>query len=66
LEHVIRIWPIVVYADALLLSKLLWDYIDANGGIERDQPSVQPLTLLEMGEFERLLGLRPRAGCRTF
>jgi hypothetical protein len=55
LEQVERIWPILVYADALFLSQLLWDYIAANGGAELDQRRVQPLTLLEMTEFERLM-----------
>jgi hypothetical protein len=61
MEPVTRVWPIVVHADSIFHSKMLWNHIERSlRGRHIDQRS-QPLTLLEMPEYERFLGL-----CQTY
>jgi hypothetical protein len=55
-SQVERIWPIVVSAD-VLQNEMLWDEIrDRLAGI-LNQPKVQRLTLLDLGELEQLAAL---------
>lgn len=52
-----RIWPVIVTAGDLVQSELLWDYVDANVGDRLKQRQVQALTLVDLDDFELLVGL---------
>ncbi len=53
-----RIWPVVVNSEGLLQTPSLWQYLrDAGAVAALDQPGVQPLTLLDLEDVERLMGL---------
>ena len=55
-EH---IWPIIVNSEGLLQTPALWDYLRERTRVlaALDQPGVQPLTLLDVEDAERLMGL---------
>ena len=57
--NVARIWPIVVNSEGLLQTPSLWGYLrDETGVLDTlDQPDVQPLTLLDVEDVERLIGM---------
>jgi hypothetical protein len=52
-----RVWPIVVTGGEFIQSELLWDRIDAEMPAELRVARVQPLTVLDIGDLELLLGL---------
>jgi hypothetical protein len=51
------IWPVIVTAGRVVQSELLWDYIDANAAGLLTQRRVKPLTLLDLDDFEALMGM---------
>jgi hypothetical protein len=51
------IWPVIVTAGSVIQSEILWDYIDEHRNGMLEQPRVQPLTLLDLDDFELLMGL---------
>jgi hypothetical protein len=55
--HVERVWPIVVTGGDLMHTELLWDQIDAELLEELRSGRVQPLTVIDVEDFELLLGL---------
>jgi hypothetical protein len=55
--HVERVWPIVVTGGELMHTELLWDRIDAKLPTELRGGRVQPLTVIDVEDFELLLGL---------
>jgi hypothetical protein len=55
--HVERVWPVLVTGGQLTQTELLWDRIDAEAPPELAGARVQPLTVLDIGDFELLLGL---------
>lgn len=55
--HIERIWPVVVTGGDLMQTELLWDRTDAELPPELAAARVEPLTVLDIGDFERLLGL---------
>jgi hypothetical protein len=55
--HVERVWPIVVTGGDLMHTELLWDRIDAELPEELRGSRVQPLTVIDIDDFELLLGL---------
>ena len=55
--HVERLWPVVVVGGDLMHTELLWDRIDAELPAELRGGRVQPLTVLDVEDFELLLGL---------
>jgi hypothetical protein len=55
--HLERVWPIVVTGGELMQTELLWDRIDAELPPELTAARVEPLTVLDIGDFELLLGL---------
>lgn len=57
LGHVERIWPVLVTAGDLMQTELLWDRIDERLPDTLRGGRVQPLTVLDVGDFELLLGL---------
>jgi hypothetical protein len=57
IRSVERIWPVLVTGGAVLQSPALWDYLDARCPLALSQARVQPLTLLDPEDLERLLGL---------
>ena len=56
-DSLIGLWPILVHADALFQTQFLWDHIDQAVGKRPSNPRERPLTLLEMSDYERFLGL---------
>jgi hypothetical protein len=56
IEHVGRIWPVVVTAD-VLQNGLLWDEIRERLPEVFNQPKVQSLTLLDVSEIEQVAAL---------
>ena len=52
-----HIWPVIVTAGDVVQSDLLWDYVDEQAPDALKQRRVQPLTLLDLDDFELLLGL---------
>jgi hypothetical protein len=57
LSSVERIWPVLVTGGAVLQSPALWHYLDERCPVALRQARVQPLTLLDPEDFERLVGL---------
>jgi hypothetical protein len=57
LGRVQRIWPVVVCAGALLQTELLWDHIRTGLGGLLAEPRTQGLTLLDLEDYELLVGL---------
>jgi hypothetical protein len=62
LEHVRRVWPVIVCADGVFESPSLWDYIEREGGHHLDlsaavRRAVKPLTMLDLEELETLMGI---------
>jgi len=56
-SHVERVWPVIVVGGELMHTELLWDRIDAELPSELAGGRVQPLTALDLEDFELLLGL---------
>jgi hypothetical protein len=52
-----HIWPVIVTAGDIVQSELLWDYVQEQMPDALQQKQVQPLTLLDLDDFELLLGL---------
>lgn len=59
IANVSRIWPIVVNSEGLLQTPSLWGYLRDETGVlaALDQTGVQPLTLLDVEDIERIMGL---------
>lgn len=57
LSLVHRIWPVVVTAGEIAQVDPLWAYLDERADRYLKQPKVQPLTLLDIEDYEQLLGL---------
>jgi hypothetical protein len=57
LRAVNRIWPIVVYSDSVFLSGPLWNHLERTSGPNVPRSKVQPLTLMDMPDYERFLSL---------
>jgi hypothetical protein len=57
IPHVERLWPILVTAGDLMQTEILWDRIDERMPDALRGGRVQPLTVLDIGDFELLLGL---------
>jgi hypothetical protein len=57
IQHVERLWPVLVTAGELMHTEILWDQIDAHMPDDLQAARVQPLTVLDVGDFELLLGL---------
>jgi hypothetical protein len=57
MDHVRRIWPLVIAPAGLLQHPMLWDFITERLDGKLTQPRVQPLTVLDLGELECLAGL---------
>lgn len=58
-----RIWPLVLSSEGLLQTPALWDYLrDIRALAALERPNVQPLTLLDAEDFERLMGLAADRG----
>jgi hypothetical protein len=55
--HVERLWPVLVTAGDLMQTEILWDRIDDRMPEALRGGRVQPLTVLDLGDFELLLGL---------
>ena len=55
--HIDRVWPVVVTGGDLMQTELLWDRIDAELPPELAAARVEPLTVLDIGDFDLLLGL---------
>lgn len=55
--HVERVWPVVVTGGDLMHTELLWDRIDAELPPELAAARVQPLTVIDVEDYELLLGL---------
>jgi hypothetical protein len=56
-NHVARVWPVVVVGGDLMHTELLWDRIDAELPPELRGGRVQALTVLDIEDYELLLGL---------
>jgi hypothetical protein len=56
-RHVRRIWPVVLSGATLLMAEQVYDWILAEVGDHLRQPTVQPLTILDMSDWEQLCGL---------
>jgi hypothetical protein len=56
-KDVRRIWPVVLSGAALLMAEMLYDWIVDEIGDHLRQPTVQPLTILAMADWEQLCGL---------
>jgi len=52
-----RIWPIVVSNEGLFQTPTLWEYLRGDALAALEQESIQPLTLLDLEDLERLMGL---------
>jgi len=57
IAHVERLWPVLVTAGDLMQTEILWDRIDDRMPDALRGGRVQPLTVLDIGDFELLLGL---------
>jgi hypothetical protein len=58
-----RIWPVIVNSEGLLQTPALWDHLREAGALAAlDRPMVQPLTLLDAEDYERLMGLAAEGG----
>jgi hypothetical protein len=57
IAHVERLWPVLVTAGDLMQTEILWDRIDERMPDALRGGRVQPLTVLDIGDFELLLGL---------
>jgi len=59
MDQVRRIWPLVVNSEGLLQTPSLWSYLrDTTQALDAlDRPNVQPLTLLDLEDLERLMEL---------
>jgi hypothetical protein len=62
-QYVKRVWPIIVSADGLFVTPSTWAYLQKEGGpyLQLGPPAVSaqvmPLVLLDLEEFEALMGL---------
>jgi hypothetical protein len=56
-QHVERFWPVLVTAGDLMQTEILWDRIDERMPSALRGGRIQPLTVLDIGDFELLLGL---------
>ena len=56
-QHVRRIWPVLLSGAALLMTEMLYDWIVEEIGDHLHQPSVEPLTVLDMTDWEQFCGL---------
>jgi hypothetical protein len=57
IDGVERIWPIVVSSEGLFQTPTLWEYLRGDALTALDQGSVERLTLLDLEDLERLMGL---------
>jgi hypothetical protein len=63
LEHVHRIWPVIVSGDGLFQNPSMWAYTNKQAGDslhfdrKRVRAAVQPVVLLDLEELEVMLGL---------
>ncbi len=57
IAHVERLWPVLVTAGDLMQTEILWDRIDDRMPEALRGGRVEPLTVLDIGDFELLLGL---------
>jgi hypothetical protein len=57
IAHVERLWPVLVTAGDLMQTEILWDRIDERMPDALRDSRVAPLTVLDIGEFELLLGV---------
>jgi hypothetical protein len=57
MAQVERLWPVLVTAGELMQTEILWDRIDERVPDALSGARVQPLTVLDVGDFELLLGL---------
>lgn len=57
MQHVERFWPVLVTAGDLVQTEILWDRVDERTPAALRGGRVQPLTVLDIGDFELLLGL---------
>jgi hypothetical protein len=57
ISQVRRIWPVVVTASDLTQTGPLWGHLDAETAGLLEQAKVQPLTLLDVEDYEALCGL---------
>lgn len=62
MNHISRIWPVVVTNARLIQNPLLWDFIRGNGDPAKtrvlyDDARVRPLTLMDAEDFEQFCGL---------
>lgn len=57
IAHVERLWPVLVTAGDLIQTEILWDRIDERMPDALRGGRVQLLTVLDIGDFELLLGL---------
>jgi hypothetical protein len=62
LELVERVWPIIVSPEGIFQTPSLWAHLRAEAIGALGQPKVQPLTLLDLEEFENLMGLAHQSG----
>src|SRR4051794_30077942 len=56
-SYVERVWPVLVTAGELMQTEMLWEQIDAHTPDDLRAPRVQPLTVLDIVDYELLLGL---------
>lgn len=61
LKQIDRIWPVVVSVGHVMQTRHLWDYLretlDAAKAEPLAEPSVQPLQIMDISDYEKLLGL---------
>jgi hypothetical protein len=57
IAHVERLWPMLVTAGDLMQTEILWDRIDERMPEALRGERVEPLTVLDIGDFELLLGV---------
>jgi hypothetical protein len=57
MSRVTRIWPIVVTAGNITQSDPLWRYVSSKTRGKLAQPGVQPLTILDVEDYEALCGI---------
>lgn len=57
LEHVRRIWPVVLSGATFLMAEMVYDWIIEQIGDHLHQATVQPLTVIDMADWEQLCGL---------
>lgn len=56
-QHVKRIWPVILSGAAFLMAEMIYDWIVEEIGDHLQQATVQPLTILDMADWEQLCGL---------